>query len=95
MMSENPFSMTCEKVGASDGSVNELVENDFRIFKDLFDYDFGPIEKDLGINCFSQISNYKAIHKKDLMYNKNVSEKVRSLSKNWRRQRMKKNSLMQ
>lgn len=27
MMSENPFSMTCEKVGASDGSVNELVEN--------------------------------------------------------------------
>lgn len=81
MMSENPFSMTCEKVGASEGSVNALVENDFRIFKALFDYDFGPIERDLGINCFSQISNYKAIHKKDLMYNKNVSEKVRSLSK--------------
>ena len=65
MMSENPFSMTCEKVGASEGSVNTLVENDFRIFKALFDYDFGPIERDLGINCFSQISNYKAIHKKD------------------------------
>ena len=81
MMSENPFSMTCEKVGASEGSVNTLVENDFRIFKALFDYDFGPIERDLGINCFSQISNYKAIHKKDLMYNKNVSEKVRALSK--------------
>ena len=80
MMSENPFSMTCEKVGASEGSVNTLVENDFRIFKALFDYDFGPIERDLGINCFSQISNYKAIHKKDLMYNKNVSEKVRELS---------------
>ena len=56
MMSENPFSMTCEKVGASEGSVNTLVENDFRIFKALFDYDFGPIERDLGINCFSQIS---------------------------------------
>lgn len=26
MMSENPFSMTCEKVGASEGSVNALVE---------------------------------------------------------------------
>ena len=49
--------------------------------KSCLNYDFGPIEKDLGINCFSQISNYKAIHKKDLMYNKNVSEKVRSLSK--------------
>ena len=40
MMSENPFSITCEKVGASDGSVNGLVANDFRIFKKLFDYDF-------------------------------------------------------
>lgn len=81
MMSENPFSMTCEKVGASDGSVNALVESDFRIFKKLFDYDFTAIEKDLGICCFSQLSNYRAIHKKDLMYNKNVSEKVRALSK--------------
>lgn len=81
MMSENPFSRTCEKVGASDGTVNQLVTNDFRIFKALFDYDFGPIEADLGINCFSLLSNYHAIGKKDLMYNKNVSEKVRALSR--------------
>lgn len=81
MMSENPFSITCEKVGASEGSVNALVRGDFRIFKKLFDYDFTPIERDLGINCFSMISDYKAIHKKDRMYNTNVSEKVRALSK--------------
>ena len=81
MMSENPFSITCEKVGASEGSVNELVRGDFRIFKRLFDYDFAPIERDLGINCFSLISDYKAIHKKERMYNTNVSEKVRTLSK--------------
>ncbi len=81
MMSENPFSLTCEKVGASDGTVNELVQNDFRIVKALFDYDFGPIEHDLGISCFSRLSDYHAIHKKELMYNKNVSEKVRALSK--------------
>lgn len=81
MMSENPFSLTCEKIGASDGTVNELVENDFRIIKALFDYDFAPIEHDLGINCFSRLSDYHAIHKKELMYNKNVSEKVRALSR--------------
>ena len=81
MMSENPFSITCEKVGASDGSVNGLVANDFRTFKKLFDYDFKPIESALGIDCFTQIRNYKAIVKKDLMYNHNVSEKVRALSK--------------
>ena len=81
MMSENPFSMTCEKVGASAGRENYFVENDFRIFKKLFDYDFTEIEKDLGISCFSQLCNYKAIVKKELMYNKNVSEKVRALSR--------------
>lgn len=81
MMSENPFSITCEKVGASEGSVNTLVASDFRVFKKLFDYDFTPIETALGIDCFTQISSYKAIVKKELMYNKNVSEKVRTLSK--------------
>lgn len=81
MMSENPFSMTCEKVGASDGTVNELVRNDFAIMKKLFDYDFSQIEQDLRIDCFSKLSHYHAIQKKDLMYNKNVSTKVQELSK--------------
>ena len=77
---ENPFSITCEKVGANDGSVNSFAKNDFKVFKSLFDFDFSEIEEALGIDCFSQISNYKAIGKKELMYNKNVSEKVIALS---------------
>ena len=77
---ENPFSITCEKIGANDGSVNEFAKNDFKVFMNLFNFDFSKIEKVLGINCFSLISNYKAIVKKELMYNKNVSEKVQALS---------------
>lgn len=77
---ENPFSLTCEKVGANDGSVNEFAKNDSKVFMNLFNYDFRPIEAALGINCFSLISDYKAIVKKELMYNKNVSEKVQALS---------------
>ena len=77
---ENPFSITCEKVGANDGSVNHFARNDFSVFKNLFDFDFSVIEKDLGIDCFSQLSDYKAIGKKELMYNKNVSEKIIALS---------------
>ena len=77
---ENPFSITCEKVGANDGSVNHFAMNDFSAFKKLFDFDFSEIEVSLGIDCFSRISNYKAIVKKELMYNKNVSEKVQQLS---------------
>ena len=77
---ENSFSITCEKVGANDGSVNHFAHNDFRAFKNLFDYDFSKIEEALHIDCFTSISNYKAIVKKELMYNKNVSEKVQALS---------------
>ena len=77
---ENSFSITCEKIGANKGSVNHFAKNDFTAFKALFDYDFSEIEAALGIDCFSSISNYTAIVKKELMYNKNVSDKVQALS---------------
>lgn len=77
---ENPFSITCEKVGAREGTVNQFAKSDFRIFKCLFDYDFKPLEENLGINCFTVISNYHAIEKNSSRYNKSVSEKVRLLS---------------
>ena len=78
---ENPFSITCEKVGANEGSVNHFAKNDFRAFLALFHYDFSEIEQALGIDCFSQMSNYRSIAKKELMYNKNVSEKIIALSR--------------
>lgn len=78
---ENSFTLTCEKVGANDGTVNHFAKNDFKIFKKLFDFDFTPIENALEIDCFSTISNYKAIHKKERMYNRNVSEKVQDISR--------------
>ncbi len=80
IMNENPFSLTCEKVGSKEGSVNHFAKNDFAAFKQLFDFDFSELEKVLNIDCFSCITDYKAIDKPELMYNGNVSEKVRGLS---------------
>lgn len=80
MMSENPFSLTSEKVGAKDGSVNHFVTGDFHAFRELFHYDFSWIEEKLGIDCFTVLTHYQAIRKPALMYNQNVSEKVRALS---------------
>ena len=77
---ENSFSMTCEKVGANEGTVNHFAKNDFQVFMNLFHYNFRPIEETLGIDCFSTLLNYKAIGKKERMYNKNVSDKVMVLS---------------
>ena len=77
---ENSFSLTSEKVGANDGTVNHFAKNDFQVFMNLFHYDFRPIEETLGIDCFSTLLHYRAIGKKERMYNKNVSEKVQLLS---------------
>lgn len=79
-MNENPFTMVSEKTGAVEGTVNEFALNDFQIFKQLFQYDFAPLEETLGITCFSTILNYKAVVKSEQIYNKSVSEKVQELS---------------
>ena len=77
---ENPFSLTCEKVGSNGGSVVNFALNDFKIFAKLFKYDFSTLEKELSIDCFSTITAYQSIDKKEQMYNRNVSLKVRGLS---------------
>lgn len=77
---ENSFTITCEKVGAGDGTVNKFAKHDYEIFMRLFHFDFHEIEEKLGIDCFSTITDYRSLPKKEQMYNQNVSEKVRYIS---------------
>ena len=77
---ENPFSLTAERAGMNEGSVNGFALKDMEIFNNLFSYDFQKLERTLGLDCFSVITNYKSIHKRHQVYNKNVSDKVRALS---------------
>ena len=80
LTNENSFSLTAERVGAGNGSVNHFARNDFRIFQNLFRFDFDAIERDLGIDCFTTVSNYKALVKQEKNYYRSVSEKVQALS---------------
>lgn len=77
---ENPFTLVSEKVGKQEGSVNKFVKHDFKLFLKLFNYDFSEIEKKLNIDCFSIISNYDALIKKEQLFNNDVSQKVKELS---------------
>lgn len=79
MTNRNSFTMTCERVGASEGSVNHFAKSDFAVFRRLFHYDFSKIEQDLGIDCFTTICNYHAIPKRERTYNHDVSRQVRQL----------------
>ena len=77
---EMPFTLVSEKVGAHEGSVNVFALNDLEIFRQLFDYDFSPMERELGIDVFSVISSYHAVGKPERIFNRSVSEKVQELS---------------
>ena len=79
MTNQNSFTQTCERVGAGDGSVNHFVRGDLAVFRRLMDYDFGPIERDLGIDCFSTICQYRAIPTRERVYNRDVSRQVQTL----------------
>ena len=80
LTNENSFSLTAERVGAGDGSVNRFAKADFKIFRNLFHFDFGPIEADLGIDCFTTLTHYTALVKQEKNYYRSVSEKVQALS---------------
>ena len=77
---ENSFTLTAERKGAGEGSVNHFAKNDFRIFRKLFHFDFSEIEAALGIDCFSTLTDYRAVPKAEKNYYRSVSEKVKALS---------------
>ncbi len=81
MMSENPFSLVCEKSVIREGTVTSIVKEDFAGIRRLFFYDFSGIENELGVNCFSVLNDYQAVKKNKKIYNWNVSEKVQALSR--------------
>ena len=80
LTNENSFSLTAERVGAGNGSVNHFAKNDFRIFQNLFRFDFAPIEADFDIDCFTTITHYTALVKQEKNYYRSVSQTVQALS---------------
>lgn len=79
-ISENPFTITCEKAGAQSGTVNDFVKEDLVHFYNILNYDFSEIEKELEIDCFTRITHYKSLIKPERRFNKSVSDKVKLLA---------------
>ncbi|MCH3967699.1 MAG: ATP-binding protein [Atopobiaceae bacterium] len=81
LTNENSFTLTAERRGAAEGgSVNHFAKADLEVFRELFHFDFAPIEHDLGLDCFSVLEDYHAITKPEKNYYRSVSELVRRLS---------------
>lgn len=84
-VNENPFSILCETVGASQtASVNTIVKQDMQCFYHLFHYDFTAVQNKLGVKLFDILTDYHSMAKAENTYNTSVSEKVRALAQKLR-----------
>ncbi|MGN1166068.1 MAG: ATP-binding protein [Lachnospiraceae bacterium] len=78
---ENGYSTSCEIVGNVEGSINDVALHDFEIFKELFDYDFVPMEKVMGAECLSVMRNYTGVKGHGKVFNQRIRDRICDLSK--------------
>lgn len=78
---ENAYSTSCEIVGVVDGSINVAALHDFAIFKELFDYDFAPMEEALKVDCLDIIRCYKGTSGHGKVFNKRIRDRICELGR--------------
>ncbi len=78
---ENAFSMACEIRGAVKGSINQAARNDFRIFKELYDFDLDIFDKRYQTSCCSIIMDYENTDESSKMFNSRIRDRICKMSK--------------
>ena len=86
------YSTSCEIVGEIEGSINEIALHDFTIFKELFDYDFIGLEKNLGAGCIQVLMDYRSGNGGGKVFNRRVRDRICDLARSLETRRMLKNS---
>ena len=77
---ENAYSTSCEIVGPVMGSINEIAFHDFEVFKELFDYDFSAIERDLDAACVETLMDYHMPDGVGKIFNRRVRDRICGLA---------------
>ncbi len=77
---ENAFSMSCEKSGDTEGSINRIAMNDFQIFMELFNIDLTEIDNRFDVNCFGFLVEYKHKNGNSKVFNKRVRDSICQLA---------------
>lgn len=78
---ENAYSMSCEIVGPVEGSINTIARHDFEIMKELFDYEFEPLETTLDVACISVLKEFKRNNENSRVFNRRIRDRICDLSK--------------
>ena len=78
---ENSYSRSCELKGKTEGTINEAVLHDMVIWKEFFDYDFGPLCEALQVGDFSMIGHYEGGAGEKGVYNARICECICGLAR--------------
>ena len=77
---ENAYSRGCEIRGGMEGSVNQIALHDFKIMKDLFDFDFTGLAKDYEIDCMDALLHYESASDSGKLFNKRIRDRICELT---------------
>ena len=77
---ENAYSRGCEIRGGMEGSVNQIALHDFKIMKDLFDFDFTELAKDYEIDCMDALLHYESAGDSEKLFNKRIRDRICELT---------------
>lgn len=77
---ENAFSMSCERLGDKEGSINAIALGDLEIFKELFNVDLTEIDRKLDVKCFGYLIEYKHKDGNSKVFNKRVRDSICQLA---------------
>mgnify|MGYP000759636694 FL=1 len=77
---ENAYSRGCEIRGVMEGSVNQIALHDFKIMKDLFDFDFTELAKDYEIDCMDALLHYESAGDSGKLFNKRIRDRICELT---------------
>lgn len=77
---ENSYSKGCEIRGAAPGTINQAALHDIIIFKEFYDYDFGPLTKALDVPEFALVENYESSSRESKVYNKRICARICELA---------------
>ena len=73
---ENAYSISCEIRGKAGGSLDSLALEDFRIFKELFDYDI----RRLGGRVWEILADYRPAQADSRVFNRRIRDRIVNLA---------------
>lgn len=77
---ENSYSKACEIRGEVEGTINQAALHDIVIFKELFDFDFAPVQERLKVPEYDLTKDYQVSSQESKVYNARICARICELA---------------